>query len=172
MEPKRAWKVSMIGSKGVGKSSLISRIIYGHDDLAYDPKSMKKKTVSYEKGNIRINADLFFLELDSANGSEKLLSGSNAIVVVTDVTNHESLAEADMLLKYMQNLAGKAVLIVVATKQDLRYEAQFWDKEIEELATKYGVKYKITSSKSGPEADEFLDTLVASLSDRFVKKGN
>ena len=136
-----------------------------------DPKSLKKKSVSYDKGGIKFSADLFFLELDGANGMDKLLSGSNAIVVVTDVTNSESLSEADNLLKYLQMYNGKSAILMAATKQDLKYEAKFWDSDIKKVADKYMVRYVLTSSRSAADSTRFLDTLLTTLSEKFAVKG-
>ncbi|MCL5803762.1 MAG: hypothetical protein M1306_00465 [Candidatus Thermoplasmatota archaeon] len=171
MEPKRAWKVSLIGPKGVGKSSLISRVVYGSEGYESDPKSLKKKSVAYDKDGIKFMADLFFLELDGANGTDKLLSGSNAIVVVTDVTNPDSLFEADNLLKYVQMYNGKTAILMAATKQDLKYEAKFWDSDIKKVADKYSVRYVLTSSRNSADSARFLDTLLAALSEKFAVKG-
>ena len=171
MDSKKTWKVSLIGPAGVGKSSLVSRIVYGSDAAGFDPKAMKRKSVVYEKSGLKLSADLFFLELGTGGGDDKLLSGSNAIVIVSDVTNGRSLDDADKLLKYTKTFSDKSVRILVATKQDLRYEAQFWENELKELAAKHGVPYVLTSAKNGADSGRFLDALVDSLAGKFVQKG-
>jgi GTPase SAR1 family protein len=171
MDSKKTWKVSLIGPAGVGKSSLVSRIVYGSDAAGLDPKAMKKKSVVYDKSGLKVNADLFFLELGTGGGDDKLLSGSNAIVIVSDVTNGHSLEDADRLLKYTKTFSDKSVRILVATKQDLRYEAQFWEKELKEVADRNNVPYVLTSAKNNTDTGRFLDVLVGSLAGKFVQKG-
>lgn len=169
MYSRRAWKVSLIGSKGVGKSSLISKMVYGSDAYHSDPRSLKKKSLTVEKNGSSIGVDLFFLELDGTDGSDKLLSGSNAIIVLIDVTNASSMQEAEQILKYIRTFEDKAIIVLVATKQDLRYEAQFWDEDIQKLAARYKLPYYMTSAKSSQDSGRFLDELVSSLLERFSK---
>jgi GTPase SAR1 family protein len=171
MDSKKTWKVSLIGPVGVGKSWLISRIVYGSEAAGFDPKAMKRKSVIYDKPGLKISADLFFLELGAGGGDDKLLSGSNAIVIVSDVTNVNSLDDAERLLRYTKTFSGKSVRMLVATKQDLRYEAQFWENDLKELADKHKVPYVLTSAKNSAESGRFLDALVESLAGRFIQKG-
>lgn len=171
MELKRAWKVSLVGPEGAGKSSLVSRIVYGSDTAIYDPKSLKRKSVVYEKSGVKLNADIFFLELSSKGGDDKLLAGSNAIVIVSDVTNSHTLEEAEILLKYTKAFSEKSVIMLIATKQDLRYEAQFWEDDLKKLAGKYNVPWILTSAKTNADSGRFLEGLVNSLSSKFVVKG-
>ncbi len=169
MYARRAWKVSLIGSKGTGKSSLISKLVYGSDAYEYDPRSLKKKSLTVERDGSKLCVDLFFLELDIEGSSDKLLSGSNAIVVLLDVTNPESLDEAEYLLRYIQSDDLNAIVMLVATKQDLKYEAEFWEKDVEKLASKYGVKYFMTSAKNSQDSNRFLDGMVDLLLERFYQ---
>lgn len=169
MYARRAWKVSLIGSKGSGKSSLISKMVYGSDAYESDPKSLKKKSLTVEKDGNRMGVDLFFLELDETGNSDKLLSGSNAIIVLLDVTNPGSIEEAEYILKFILSYGEKALIMIAATKQDLRYEAAFWDEDVRKLASKYGVKYFMTSAKNSQDSNRFLDGLVSSLLDKFSK---
>ncbi|EQD37562.1 small GTP-binding protein, partial [mine drainage metagenome] len=155
----------------VGKSSLVSRVVYGSDNAIYDPKSLKRKSVTFEKSGVKLNADIFFLELGSKGGEDKLLAGSNAIVIVSDVTNSHTLEEAEMLLKYTRAFSEKSVIILVGTKQDLRYEAQFWEEELKEVADRYKVTYILTSAKTNADSGRFLEGLVSSLSSKFLVKG-
>lgn len=169
MYARRAWKISLIGAKGAGKSSLISKMVYGSDAYQSDPKSLKKKSLTVERDGGTVGVDLFFLELDDTDNSDKLLSGSNAIIVILDVTSPSSMDEAEQILKYIRTFEERAVIVLVATKQDLRYEAAFWHEDVKGLASKYGIEYFMTSAKSSQDSTKFLDCLVNSMLDRFSK---
>ena len=163
---KLAWKISVVGSGGVGKSSLISRIIY-NTDKASSLKSLHKKSIKLEGKNGPLPVDLMLLEIDPARNEEKLMAGSNAVLVVVDITNPGTLKDAERYLGLVENSDSSKITKLLATKLDRKYEAKIWDDELGLLAKKYGIEFFKLSSKTGEGFDAFFDHLKLSLLDRY-----
>lgn len=171
VEPTRVtWKVSVIGAEGTGKSSLISRIVYDTPDYTSQFTSLTKKVVEFDYNGSRKKADLLFQELDPSPNSEKLLHGSNAIVVTVEITSEESLILADEVLKYVLTFERTPLRYMIATKLDRKYEAEIWDEELSSISEKYSTKYFKVSSKTGEGIQEFIDGLKSDLSSRIKKR--
>lgn len=171
VNPKRiAWKVSIIGAKGSGKSSLISRIVYDTPDYTSQYRSLTRKVIEFQTNGERMKADILLQELDPASNSEKLLLGSNAIVVTIDITDEASMISAEEVLRYVTAFEKEPSKFIVATKLDRKYEAKVWDKEFDNMANKYNTTCFKTSSKTADGISEFLDALTSELSARFKKR--
>ncbi len=171
VDPARiTWKVSIIGASGVGKSSLIARIVYDTPDYSGQFKSLARKVISFDYGGKKLKADILLQEIDPTTNSEKLLLGSNAIVVAIDITDEESFLLADDVLRYITTFEKSPLKLIAATKLDRKYEAKLWDNELEGISRKYSTKYFKTSSKTGEGVDDFLKALSAELSSRIKKK--
>ncbi|MFG1518971.1 MAG: GTPase domain-containing protein [Thermoplasmataceae archaeon] len=164
------WKVSVIGPDGSGKSSLISRIIYDSDSTGIQSKSILKKSLSISDHGKKILADLLFLEIDPSNGDDKLVVGSNALIVTVDLTNQSTLSEAEKILKMINKAGSKSFILLVANKLDRKYEASFWTEDLDAISRKYDVPYLVASAKNGEGIEELTKILTDQLLKRFLKK--
>lgn len=164
------WKISVAGLNGSGKSTLISRMVYNSNNVGLQPKPIQRKIVNLEWKGGKITAELLFLEISSDSDGERLLTGSNAIIVVTDLTNLRSLDYAENILKFVTGMRNKSIAVIVATKLDLRYSAQFWEDELQAISKRYKVPYFIVNSKSGSEWERVYSYITENLIQVFVKR--
>lgn len=171
MDVDRAtWKISVVGPRGVGKSSLISRIVYDSDVAASQQRALVKKKMSLTFEGKKIIADLLFQELDGDEEVDKLLVGSNAIIVVADITNKKTIGDANSIIKYAINFEKKPLVILAGTKLDLKYEAEIWEEDFNGLKEDYGINYFLISSKNSQAVNELVEYLTTQLLDRFYKR--
>ncbi len=171
MENSRVtWKISVTGLNGSGKSTLISRLVYNTNTVSSQLRPIQRKIVTLDARNRRITAELLFLEINSEQESEKLLTGSNCILVVADLTSIRSLDYAENVLKFISALNNKTVKVLVATKLDRRYEAQFWQDELERVSRDYAIPYFILSNNSRDDWEKLYGYVTDKLIEVFVKK--
>lgn len=164
------WKISVLGALGAGKSSIISRMIYDSEGSASQPRSIQKKTISISRGGRKVMVDLLFLELDDGKNNEKLIMGSNAILVVSDLTDAGSLRSADSTFKIIKKFNSKSLVFLVATKLDRKYEAAYWTRELDEISKRDDVRYFLVSAKTGDGVSELMESLTSNLLDKFLSK--
>ncbi|MCL4342886.1 MAG: GTPase domain-containing protein [Candidatus Thermoplasmatota archaeon] len=171
MENSRVtWKISVTGLNGSGKSTLISRLVYNTNTVSSQLRPIQRKIVTLDARNKRITAELLFLEINSEQESEKLLTGSNCILVVADLTSIRSLDYAENVLKFISALNNKTVRVLVATKLDRRYEAQFWQDELERVSKDYAIPYFILSNNSRDDWEKLYGYVTDKMIEVFVKK--
>lgn len=164
------WKITVIGQPASGKSSLISRIVYDSDSSVIKQRALLKKKMTMEKGGKKVIADLLFLELQDEEGVEKLLTGSNCVIVTVDITQPEELEVARDVLRYLSSFEESPLLILAGTKADLKYEAAVWENDFDRIRKELGIDYFLLSAKTSASVQDMLDHLTGSLLDRFYAK--
>lgn len=164
------WKISVVGPKGIGKSSLISRIVYDSDSALGPQRALVKKKVTVNYENEKIISDLLFQELDETDDVDRLIPGSNVIIIVADVTESESIADAEEIIKFSQNFEVNPLIVLVGTKLDRKYEAKIWEEDFNKLRKKYGVQYFIVSAKTNENIDEMMSYITDKLLEKYFSK--
>ncbi len=171
MEPERVtWKITVLGQPESGKSSLISRIVYDSDTSVIKQRGLIKKKMTLEKDGIRYIADLLFLELQDEEGVEKLLRGSNCILVAVDITKGEELEVAADIVRYLNSFEESPLVIMAGTKSDLKYEAAVWEHDFDRLKKELGVEYFLVSAKNATSVPELVEYMTGNLLERFYAK--
>lgn len=164
------WKISVAGIRESGKTSLISRIVYGNDGSNGPSKAIFRKRLNLERNNNKIVADLLLQEINDNTDAEKLLPSSNLIMVTADILSRDCLLYASDVIKYAKNFERNPPIVLVGTKTDLRYEAEIWSEDFEKLTKKLDVPFQLVSAKNGDGIDELLDQVVDLLLERFYAK--
>ena len=155
--------VAVIGSVGVGKSSILTRYlddIFTNDRIQTVGVDVRQKRIEILDTKVTINL------LDTA-GQERFGTIANwyyrvshAFIVVYDITNKESF---DDLKYWMERLnektSDKAVRFVVGTKVDLEVDRKVTFKEGESFAKSMGYRFCEVSSKSGRNVDQIFTTV-------------
>lgn len=165
-----AWKVSVAGDRGTGKSSLISRIVYDSDGTGSPSKLLSKKRITVESNGVKIPADLLLQEISDEPEAERFLPGSNIILVLVDVTRGDTLGFARQIVRFSKTFEKKPAVILVGTKADLKYEAEIWTEDFDAVKKKDDVEYYIVSAKTGTGIQELLSSITATLFERFYAR--
>ncbi|GMG33906.1 unnamed protein product [Ambrosiozyma monospora] len=147
------YKIVFLGDQGVGKTSLITRIMYDTFDSHYAATigiDFLSKTMYLDDKTIR-------LQLWDTAGQERFRSlipsyirDSNVAIIVYDITNKESFNDVTKWFNVVKEERGSNVLVVlVGNKSDLDNKT-ITNEEGETLAKKLGCNFFIeTSSKNG-----------------------
>lgn len=164
------WKISVAGIKGSGKTSLISRIVYGSDGSSGPIKAIFRKRLNLEYNENRIVADLLFQEINDDSDAERMLPSSNLIIVTSDILTRDGLEYAADLMKYAKHFERKPPIVLVGTKTDMRYEAELWIEDFEKIARKLDVKFFLVSARSGDNINELMKHVVDTMLERFYAR--
>jgi len=151
-------KICMLGSFGVGKTSLVARFVKG----IFDAKYLSTVGVKIDKKEMRIgDQDVLLLLWDLAGEDSRsqaqtsYLKGAAGYFLVCDGTWAESLVTAKSIHKRAVETVGDIPCMLIVNKSDL------WDKweisapELEAMAAE-GWKVQVTSAKSGDGVEEMF----------------
>jgi len=137
-------KVCVVGDAEVGKSSLVASFVAGEPTTTPTARSrMYKKTLRVG------DRELQLLIWDASSLDPKLdgiIKGSRVVYLVVDVTRYETLESLPAWVSKIRELEPRAEIVVVANKADRKYEAQFWEEELRELAQRLGFRFAFTSA--------------------------
>ena len=175
----RSYKICLYGEGAVGKSCLIRRYV----DNTFDEKYLmtigtnisKKKIVlphpSQNDAGVEITLQIW--DIMGQMGFSDLLkkkhfTGASGAIGVCDITRTSTLRDLNYWTESLQEEVGKIPIIMLANKCDLVNQLAFGEKELVQLAHKYGAVHGFTSAKTG----ENVDTLFRLLSSAILMLGN
>lgn len=164
------WKITVMGQPESGKSSLISRIVYDSDSSVIKQRALLKKKMTLQKQDRKVIADLLFLELQDEEGVEKLLTGSNCVIVTVDITKNDELEVSRDIVRYLTGFEDSPLVILAGTKSDLKYEAAVWERDFDKVKKDLGVEYFLVSAKNSTSVQDMLDYMTDQLYVRFLAK--
>ncbi|XP_017294136.1 ras-related protein Rab-17-like [Kryptolebias marmoratus] len=160
--PDRTLRVKMVllGSSGVGKSSLALR-------FSKDRFQNPSPTVgcAYLTRVMHLGGATLRLEIWDTAGQEKYHSvtplyyrGAHAALVVYDICKKETFVRAQLWIRELQRqyVPGSTVLFLVGNKGDLDQDRQVSAQEGQNLAEDKGVSFTETSALSGHQVNELL----------------
>ncbi|XP_062434807.1 ras-related protein Rab-17 [Rhea pennata] len=172
--PTYIYKVVLLGSTSVGKSSLAYR--YVKNDFKKSPSTMGcsflTQTLCLETATVR-------LEIWDTAGQEKYHSvchlyyrGAQAALLVYDITRKETLARAKLWLQELEKefLHDEIVIALVGNKTDLAAEREVTTEEGEEFAKSKSLLYMETSAKSNYQVNEVFIAVAQELVAREGEK--
>jgi len=153
-------KVCLVGSFGVGKTSLVARFVEGIFSEAY----LSTIGVKIDKKTVQTGAGEVGLMLWDMAGEERFdalqtsyLSGASGVICVADGTRKETLERAVEYVAQVAELEPGAAAVVLVNKNDLYAEWEVGGQsEIAGLVG--GIPYFLTSAKTGEAVEEaFLE---------------
>ncbi|XP_072296275.1 ras-related protein Rab-17-like [Eucyclogobius newberryi] len=156
-------KMVLLGSSGVGKSSLAARFVQG-ECRGIQP------TVgcAYHTHVVRVNGASLRFEIWDTAGQEKYHSvtplyyrGAHAALVVYDISKRESFTRAQFWLRELeqQYIPDSTVVWLVGNKTDLEQSRQVSLQEGQSLAEDRGLGFVETSALSGDHVNQLLRTV-------------
>ena len=157
-------KVVLLGSTGVGKTTLISRII--SNSFLEKPSSISAEAIRFETE--KDGKKISFTFWDTA-GQEKYkslsrmcLKGANIAIFVFDITRNYTLSELFDYKIMIENTAPiDCKIILIGNKQDLEMDNKISTKDIMDFGENLNsYSTLLVSSKTGNQIDVLLDELI------------
>ncbi len=154
-------KICMLGSFGVGKTSLVARFVQG----IFSTKYQSTVGVKIDKREMKVaDQDVLLMLWDLAGEDSRsqvqtsYLKGAAGYFLVVDGTWSESLVTAKSIHKRVLEAVGEIPFRLIVNKKDLWDKWQIAAPDLEALATE-GWKIKLTSAKSGDGVEEMFSDL-------------
>ncbi|XP_077169865.1 ras-related protein Rab-17 [Paroedura picta] len=166
-ESSYIFKVVLLGSSSVGKSSLAYR--YVKKDFR---DSLPTVGCSFFNQCVTLDATTVKLEIWDTAGQEKYHSvchlyyrGANAALLVYDITSKETFEKAKVWLSELEQefLQNEIIIILVGNKHDLSEVREVTTEEAREFANTKSILYMETSAKSDYQVTELFTTLACEL---------
>jgi Ras-related protein Rab-6A len=159
----KSHKVIFIGDPSVGKTSIITRYLYG----AFDTHYQSTVGIDFVSKVVAVGPDRSVkLQLWDTAGQERFqslipsyLRDTAACVVVYDVTSRKSFDSVKKWVEVVKKERGDesgVLLFLVANKSDLVDAREVTKADGEQLAEKYGMAFAEASAKSGAGVAELF----------------
>ncbi len=156
-------KLILCGEYMVGKTSLIKRFVedkFQESYLSTLGVEISKKTLELaETTNINfIIWDIAGQRTQMAPYRKRFYSGANSAFIVIDRTREGNLNNIEYWYNDIkQAVSANNTIVIVGNKSDLEDKIVISEKEIKEIADKFGFHYILTSAKTGENVnDAFL----------------
>lgn len=160
------WKVCLVGSTAVGKTSLIRRFVVE----AFDDKYIMTLGTKVSKKSVEIPgpspsetvvADLAIWDIMGQPSFMDLLkdsffSGAHGIIAVADSTRRSTLQDLQAWIRKVREVAGPVPMVLAINKSDRSAEAEISQDEIRGFAGAYGCNFFLTSAKTGDQVQEMF----------------
>ncbi|XP_057277906.1 ras-related protein Rab-17 isoform X2 [Pezoporus wallicus] len=174
IHPTYPYKVVLLGSTSVGKSSLAYRYVKNdfRESLPTVGCSFFTQTLNMEVATVK-------LEIWDTAGQEKYHSvchlyyrGAHAALLVYDITNKETLNRTKLWLRDLEKefLPDEIVIALVGNKVDLAAEREVTTEEGEEFARTRGLLFMETSAKSSHQVNDIFMAIAQELLQREQEK--
>ena len=171
------FKLILIGSSGVGKSSILKRYI----QKIFEEEYTCTIGVDFFMKSLNISNKSIKLQLWDTAGTEKFKSittgyyrGANAAFVVFDLTyksSFESVSEWIQNYYKYSNPDSEKYVILIGNKSDLKEKREISEEEIYDFAKNNKIKYFETSAKNGENIDECFYFIAEKLMKDLEEKG-
>jgi len=158
-------KICMLGSFGVGKTSLVARYVKG----IFNAKYLTTVGVKIDKKELKVgDQDVLLLLWDLAGEDSRsqvqtsYLRGAAGYFLVCDGTWSETLLSAKSIHKRALEAVGDIPCMLIVNKSDLWNKWQITAPELEQLVAE-GWKIQVTSAKTGDGVEEMFTKLATEL---------
>lgn len=157
---KKLVKLAVVGDGGVGKSTLISRLVTGtfvdkHMTIGFDVESWTITTNSDSEA-IKVACFDFGGQKQFRFFQGSLIIGAKAALIVFDCNSFMSLMK---IREWMELLVGvpNGNKLLVGNKLDMGLGIS--SDDVKELADEFGIEFILVSSKTGENFEELIDKL-------------
>ena len=160
------FKIILIGSSGVGKSSIITRFM---DQIFTQENTKSTIGVDFKTKTIEVDNKTVKLQIWDTAGQEKFRSltkifikDSKIVIFVYDITTKKSFEEIDFWVQTVKDILGDTPIFGLAgNKKDLYDQEQVTIEEGEAKAKDIGAIFKQTSAKCEvPAINKFAEELL------------
>ena len=171
------FKLILIGSSGVGKSSILQRYI----QKLFNAEYTCTIGVDFFMKTINIRDKSIKLQLWDTAGTEKFKSittgyyrGANAAFVVFDLTSKSSFdSVSEWIENYYKysNPDSEKHVILIGNKSDLKENREVTQEQIDNFTLNNKIKYFETSAKNGENIEECFYFIAEKLMNDLEEKG-
>ncbi|NXO32887.1 RAB17 protein, partial [Cisticola juncidis] len=174
--PSYMFKVVLLGSMSVGKSSLAYR--YVRNDFR---ELLSTVGCSFFIQTLQLDEATIKFEIWDTAGQEKYQSvchlyyrDAHAALLVYDIANKKTLSRAKLWLEELEKrfLPNEIVIALVGNKTDLDAEREVSTEEGEEFARTKGLLFMETSAKSNHQVNDVFMAVVQELLRREKEKAS
>ncbi|KYO33557.1 ras-related protein Rab-17 isoform A [Alligator mississippiensis] len=167
LNPTYVYKVVLLGSMAVGKSSLAFRYVKNSFR-----ETMPTVGCSFFKQMIRLETANIMFEIWDTAGQEKYHSvchlyyrGARAALLVYDISRKETFNRAKLWLRELEKdfLHDEIMIILVGNKTDLVTEREVTSEEGKEFARSKGLLHAETSAKSNHQVTDVFMAIAQKL---------
>ena len=154
------FKLILIGSSGVGKTSILQRYI----QKIFNDDYTCTIGVDFFMKSMKIDDKLIKLQLWDTAGTEKFKSittgyyrGANAAFIVFDLTSRKSFESVSEWIENYYKFSNpdyERHVILIGNKSDLKNERIITENEIDDFVKLNKIKYFETSAKNGENIDD------------------
>mmetsp|Transcript_16579 Transcript_16579/g.24940 ORF Transcript_16579/g.24940 Transcript_16579/m.24940 type:complete len:377 (-) Transcript_16579:214-1344(-) len=169
--PMRRVKILLLGDTNVGKTSIISRLTTGD----FRPQLVSTVGVDYKVKKINLDSEPIQVQLWDTAGSERFhqittsyYRGVNGIMLCFDVSVRDTFERVTHWIHNIKKYSNDNVqVLLVGNKIDLRDGDNAPDcvseKEVKQLANKFGVPYAETSALTADNVESALQSIVRAI---------
>ena len=154
-------KICLLGSFGVGKTSLVSRFVHG----SFSEKYLSTVGVKIDRKDLSIDGENVRLMVWDIHGQDEFqevrksyLRGMAGYLLVVDGTRPETLSVAMELHKLATDAVGNAPFVMLLNKSDLEEHWRLDDNQLAEVVDKDWTVCR-TSAKTGEHVEEMFEKL-------------
>jgi len=157
-------KICLLGSYGVGKTSLVRKYVYDKFEERYLSTlgvNITKKIVDTQS-NSNNTFELIIWDIANIEKFDSVvknyLSGAHGAIIVTDVTRHNTTESVSDFVKNFLNINENAKYVIVGNKIDL-FQSNSFDKEKYLSKIPSGAAFYFTSAKTGENIEQVFSNL-------------
>eukprot|EP00299_Pterocystis_sp_00344_P004606 c15873_g1_i1.p1 GENE.c15873_g1_i1~~c15873_g1_i1.p1 ORF type:complete len:205 (+),score=45.42 c15873_g1_i1:49-663(+) len=150
------FKLVLIGDSGVGKSCLLLRFA----DDSFTETYVSTIGVDFRFRTLDIDGKNIKLQIWDTAGQERFRTitsayyrGADGIIVVFDITHHESFDHVEDWIREASRYAKEGVIKMIVGNKCDKEDRQVQTSEGQQLADKHGMKFIETSSRNSTNVD-------------------
>ena len=156
-EPKYIIKITLLGEKNVGKTSLVYRYIENKFRDSYKATlgvNLLKKDMDVDGNGVSVQIwDLGGQE--SFRSLRKLyLEGANGAFVMFDLTDRKTFDKLNEWIESFKEARGIQPMVLIGNKSDLENQRKITDMEASNYAKDNNMELILTSAKTGQNVEE------------------
>jgi len=170
-EPRYIIKITLLGEKNVGKTSLVYRYIENKFRDSYKATlgvNLLKKDMDVDGNGVSVQIwDLGGQE--SFRSLRKLyLEGANGAFVMFDLTDRKTFDKLNEWIESFKEARGEQPMVLIGNKSDLENQRKITDMEASNYAKDNNMELILTSAKTGQNVEKSFDVITETLFERNI----
>lgn len=170
-------KICLLGSYGVGKTSLVRRFVFNKFEEKYLSTigvHISKKTIyinESERNKYNKEIELFIWDIANIEKFDSVtksyINGAHGAIIVTDLTRQNTIQQSLDYAKIFLELNPKAKIIFVGNKSDLVENLQIDKEKYISNFNFYKTHFLFASAKTGENVEQIFSIIGEKLSEEL-----